>query len=56
MLLAGLGVAIVALALPLIWHLASPLFVSRTVSEVALSAASDPSMVSGHFGVVAGIH
>jgi hypothetical protein len=55
-LLAVLGVAIVALALPLIWYLASPLFISRTVSEVAPLASGGMSVVSGHFGVVDGIH
>ncbi len=56
MLFTILGVGILALVVPLVWYLGSPLFVSRAVSEVAPSAADGTSMLSGRFGVVDGIH
>jgi hypothetical protein len=51
-------VAIAAMLLaPLVWYLASPLILTRSVSEVAPAAAPIQSRVArGQFGVVDGIH
>jgi electron transfer DM13 len=55
-LFAILSIGLVALLVPLVWYLGSPLFVSRAVSEGAPSAAGATGLLSGHFGVVDGIH
>ncbi len=48
--------AIVVLAVPLAWHLASPLFLTRTVSESSPAARVEDRLAAGRFGVVDGIH
>ena len=53
-------VAVVALAAllvaPLVWYLASPLILTRSVSETAPTAAAQTRVASGQFSVVDGIH
>ena len=48
--------AIVVLALPLAWYLASPLFLTQAVSETAPAAPAQRRLAAGQFGVVDGIH
>ena len=48
--------AIVMLALPLAWYLASPLFLTQTVSESPPAAPAQSRLAVGRFGVVDGIH
>jgi hypothetical protein len=48
--------AIVVLALPLAWYLASPLFLTRAVSEGAPTARAQSQLATGKFSVVDGIH
>ncbi len=48
--------AIVMLALPLAWYLASPLFLTQAVSESAPTAPAQSRLAAGRFGVVDGIH
>jgi len=48
--------AIVLLAVPLAWYLASPLFLTRTVSESPPAALVENRLATGRFGVVDGIH
>ncbi len=48
--------AIVVLALPLAWYLASPLFLTQAVSESAPAAPAQSRLAAGRFGVVDGIH
>ena len=48
--------AIVLLALPLAWYLASPLFLTQAVSESAPAAPAQSRLTAGTFGVVDGIH
>jgi hypothetical protein len=42
--------------LPIIWYLASPLLLTRAVSEGAPVQTLGARLASGHFGVVDGIH
>src|SRR5437763_6613386 len=49
-------VAVVAVAVPLGWYLASPLFLTRTVSESSPAALAENRLAAGRFGVVDGIH
>jgi hypothetical protein len=48
--------AVVVLALPVTWYLASPLFLTQTVSESAPAARAQSRLAAGRFGVVDGIH
>jgi hypothetical protein len=48
--------AIVLLAVPLVWYLASPLFLTRTVNESSPAALVENRLAAGRFGVVDGIH
>ena len=48
--------AIAVLALPLAWYLASPLFLTRAVSERAPAALAQSGLAAGQFGVVDAIH
>ena len=48
--------AIVIVAVPLVWYLASPLFLTRTVSESSPAALVENRLAAGRFGVVDGIH
>jgi Electron transfer DM13 len=48
--------ALVALALSLAWYLASPLFLTRAVSELSPATAVRTSLATGQFGVVDAIH
>jgi hypothetical protein len=56
MVLAVVAVVAALLLAPLIWYLASPLVLTRSVSETAPAAAAQRRMPSGQFGVVDGIH
>ena len=49
-------VAVVVLAMPLAWYLASPLFLTQAVSESAPAAPAQSRLAAGTFGVVDGIH
>ena len=55
---AWLPVAIAAgiALLPIIWYLASPLVLTRAVSEGAPARTVGARLAAGHFGVVDGIH
>ena len=44
------------LVAPLVWYLASPLILTRSVSETAPTAAAQTRVASGQFRVVDGIH
>src|SRR6266568_1831389 len=48
--------AVLVLALPLAWYLASPLFLTQAVSESAPAAPAQSRLAAGRFGVVDGIH
>ncbi len=48
--------AMVVLAIPLAWYLASPLFLIQAVSERAPAAPAQSRLGAGTFGVVDGIH
>ena len=50
------AVGLVVLALPLAWNLASPLFLTQAVSEIAPAAPAQSRLAAGRFGVVDGIH
>jgi hypothetical protein len=50
------ALGLVALALPLVWYLASPLFVTQAVSESAPAALAQGRLAAGRFGIVDGIH
>ena len=50
------GAAILVLALPLAWYLASPLFLTQAVSESAPAAPAQSRLAAGRFGVIDGIH
>jgi hypothetical protein len=54
--LLGLAAAIPVVALPLVWYLASPLFLTRSVSEPSPLGAAQLRLAAGQFGVVDGVH
>ena len=51
-----MAAAIVVLALPLAWYLASPLLLTQAVNERAPAARAQSRLAGGRFGVVDGIH
>jgi hypothetical protein len=51
-----MAAAIVALAMPLAWYLASPLFLTQAVSEIAPAAPAQSRLAAGRFGIIDGIH
>jgi hypothetical protein len=54
LLIAALAIAVVAL--PLIWYLASPLFLTRSVSEPLPVGAMQMRLAAGQFSIVDGVH